>query len=408
MSPKRGAFVFAGLLALVGLLAALSVLSQPPQRAAAAFHLVRIHAVMGGFNGDANIQYVELRMCSPGQTFVGGHTLKFFDGAGTLKATFTFPGGVVNGATGESILIATQEFNTNTVGGDADFTFTSGNTVGSNGGDALHPVQSTGGKVVFADQASDGCDANFSIQAGDVDSVAYGGAAADFGSAAVALPSPSDNRSLRLGALSPGPSNNSTEYSLQAVSASTFSVASGSLASDLTTPRNNARTVLQLTDAPQPTPTPTATLTPTPTATPTPTSTAAPTPTPTPTPTSTSCPAKPWSVPPGDDDCDGWTNAEETLPSAGGVPAIGTDPNNHCGSEWPANLNTTGTGSATRIDIFDVNALAPPVFFSTYPANPNYSPRKDINRTGTGSNGRIDIFDVNRLAPPIFFATCTP
>ncbi|MBI2912643.1 MAG: LamG domain-containing protein [Chloroflexi bacterium] len=116
----------------------------------------------------------------------------------------------------------------------------------------------------------------------------------------------------------------------------------------------------------------------------------------------------PWPIPANDNDCDGYTNNEETLPT-GAVPAIGTDPMKACGTDWPPNLNTTGTGSATRIDIFDVNALAPPVFFSTFiSGSPNYSARKDLNRTGTGSNGRIDIFDVNKMAPPIFFSTCTP
>ena len=42
------------------------------------------------------------------------------------------------------------------------------------------------------------------------------------------------------------PSNNSTEYALQKVSTSTFSVTAPNLPTDFTTPRNNGRTVLKL------------------------------------------------------------------------------------------------------------------------------------------------------------------
>ncbi|MBI2913719.1 MAG: hypothetical protein HYY03_07355 [Chloroflexi bacterium] len=98
-----------------------------------------------------------------------------------------------------------------------------------------------------------------------------------------------------------------------------------------------------------------------------------------------------------DSDGDGWTNGDEAL--------IGTSPTNPCGADWPANLNNAGP-SANKIDIFDANALAPPVFFSS-PPNPNYSARKDISRAGASSN-KVDIFDINKMAPPVFFSTCTP
>ncbi|MBI4570329.1 MAG: hypothetical protein HY723_00125 [Chloroflexi bacterium] len=212
----------------------------------AAFHCMRIHAVMGGYNGTDTIQYVELRMNLGGQTFIGTHQMKFYDAAGTLKATFTFPGNVLNGLNGDSILVGMVEFDANTTGGNADFTFSNANTVGANGGDPLHPIQSPGGKIEFA-PGFDNCDADLVANPGEVDTVGYGGAATPFGSSAPALPSPSDNRALRLGNINPAPSNNSTEYSLQAVSASTFSVATGSLKSDLATPRNNGRAVLQIT-----------------------------------------------------------------------------------------------------------------------------------------------------------------
>ncbi len=70
----------------------------------AAFHCVRIHAVAGSWNGDTNIQYVELRMDLGGQNVLTGHTIQFFSASGQLKATFTFPSGVTNALVGDSIL----------------------------------------------------------------------------------------------------------------------------------------------------------------------------------------------------------------------------------------------------------------------------------------------------------------
>ena len=241
-----------GLLAIfVAALSLLATLSSS-QPAFAAFHLIRIHAVMAGLNGDNTIQFVELRMCAVGQPFVATHTLKFYDSAGALKATFTFPSSVSNSSLGESILIATAEYNTASVGpgmggsgGDADFVFSMANTAGSNGGDPLHPVQDINGKVRFADQQSDGCDTNITNTVGDADSVAYGTATADFVSAAPALPSPSDNQALRESNLA-GPTNNSTDYSLQVMSTVSKTVAAANLPTDLDTPRNNAREVANL------------------------------------------------------------------------------------------------------------------------------------------------------------------
>ena len=207
----------------------------------AAFHCVRIHAVAGGYNADGNIQYVELRMDMGGQTLLGGHALQFFDAAGTLKATFTFPSGVANGAVGDSVLIATSQFNSNVTGGPSDFTFTNANTTGANGGDPLHPVQAPNGSVVWAGPSA----ACVTVMA-PVDSVAYGSAGAVYGSAAVALPNPGTLQALRLSNLNSTPSNNSTEYALTNVSTATFGVAPSDLASDFTTPRNNTRNVLRL------------------------------------------------------------------------------------------------------------------------------------------------------------------
>ncbi len=208
----------------------------------AAFHCVRIHSVAGGYNGNNNIQFVELRLDMPGHQFVGGHAIQFFDPAGTLKATFTFPTGVTNGSAGDSILVATSEFNAAAAGGTSDFTFTATNTTAANGGDLLHPVQVPGGTVVWA-STSGPC---FTGGPAPVDSVAYGAATATYGTAATALPNPGTLKALRLSNLNNPPTNNSTEYSLTNVSPGTYTVVAGNLTTDFTTPRDNGRKVLRL------------------------------------------------------------------------------------------------------------------------------------------------------------------
>jgi hypothetical protein len=229
------------------------------QTAEAAFHCIRIHAVMGGFNGNNNIQYVELRMEQASQTLLTGHKIQFFNAGGTLMATFTFPSVATNGLTGDSILIATSEFNSNVTGGAADFVFSGANTTGPS---ALHPVSLTGGSVVWANQAGD---FNCAVGMPPSDSVAYGAALAQFGTAAAALPTTGTTQALRLSNLVNPPvpvavRNNLNDYSLQNVATTTFPVScgactfldSGSLPTDFTTPRNNGRTVLKLTAAAPP------------------------------------------------------------------------------------------------------------------------------------------------------------
>jgi hypothetical protein len=208
------------------------------------FHCMRIHAVMGSYNGNNNIQFVELRMTLAGQSNLSGHTIQFWDGpTNTLKATFTFPSVVMSASLGDSILIATSEFNSYVTGGAADFTFSLANTTGVDSSTRLHPVQPQDGKVVFQPSPTFNC----GNPTNEVDSVAYGTGVRNFGTAsAPALPS--DNQALRLKApLAYPPTENSTNYELKPVSTTSFSVPSGSLASDLATPRNNGRNVLRLT-----------------------------------------------------------------------------------------------------------------------------------------------------------------
>jgi hypothetical protein len=234
-------------------IAAFVALASGGPVAYAAFHCVRIHAVLGSYNGNPNVQYVELRMDFASQVFLATHTIEFRDAAGTLKATFTFPAGtfpfgasVANFAVGDAILVATSEFNAAATGGTSDFVFTALNTVGANGGDPLHPVQGPGGKIGFA-QGFDNCDADIIASPGEADSLAYGAATADFGTAAAPLPAAAGNaQGLRLSNLNTAPSNNHTEYSPQHVALSTSSVAQVDLATNLGTPRNNGRVILAL------------------------------------------------------------------------------------------------------------------------------------------------------------------
>jgi hypothetical protein len=170
-------------LALLGVVAILSLADGSP-RAEASFHLMRIHAVMAGLDGDDSRQYVELRMASGGQTQVGGKVLCFYAGAGFPFRRFTFPENVSNGATSSSILVGTAAMDA-AWPQEPDFIF-DGNTVSIPGGstDAL-PVPWPGGKVAFgtdtASDPADYCGASFD----EIDSLAFSpfGGTVDHGTA---------------------------------------------------------------------------------------------------------------------------------------------------------------------------------------------------------------------------------
>ena len=81
--------------------------------AAASFHFMRIVQVYGGDIDHPDAQYVVLQMCTGGQNFVGGHSIRFFDETGAAvgtPATFTTPMG--NAASQAKILIATTSVET--------------------------------------------------------------------------------------------------------------------------------------------------------------------------------------------------------------------------------------------------------------------------------------------------------
>ena len=174
-------FVLSVLIGVTGLLVS-------SQDAAASFHIMRVYGVMGGANGNANIQYVELRMADPGQNFLvlgsgGTAVLCFFAASGAPYARFKFPSDVGNGADEASILIGTSEFDAAWAAGSPDFTFSAANTTAIAGGaDVNHPVRAPAGKVAFgtdsATTPSDMCDnvAPLPSMFSPIDSFAYGAA----------------------------------------------------------------------------------------------------------------------------------------------------------------------------------------------------------------------------------------
>lgn len=157
------------------LLIAVATLFVSARETNAAFHLMRVYGVNAGASGDANIQYVELRMTDPSQNFVAFHHICFYDASGAPYARFNFPTNVSNGADEASILIATAEFDAAWPAGTPDFTFGAGNVTAIAGGaDVSHPVRGPAGKVSFGTDGTSTpammCQGSFSL----IDSVAYG------------------------------------------------------------------------------------------------------------------------------------------------------------------------------------------------------------------------------------------
>ena len=103
----------------------------------------------------------------------------------------------------------------------------------------------------------------------------------------------------------------------------------------------------------------------------------------------------PWWVPPGDGDCDGFTDAREG--------DIGTDAGDNCTDDpgvhdaWPPDFDMNCV-----INITDVFKVLPPVFGSSAAGGPPYTPRADL-----APNGVINITDVFKVLPPVFGSSCT-
>ncbi len=96
-----------GLVALVALLASL----PSPAPSSAIFHLAVIDEVMSGFNGDPDVQYVEVRMDFPNQNFVNDTRLTAFNADGSsFTVLLLLDHDVPNDGIDVRWLMATQAF----------------------------------------------------------------------------------------------------------------------------------------------------------------------------------------------------------------------------------------------------------------------------------------------------------
>jgi hypothetical protein len=83
-------------------------------RADATFHLMSISELGAGFGGNADVQFIELRLDAPGQTNLTNTRLTAFAADGTATELVLADHPVANGTTGANILYATAAFQTAT------------------------------------------------------------------------------------------------------------------------------------------------------------------------------------------------------------------------------------------------------------------------------------------------------
>lgn len=94
-------------LALVAAAITGSLLAAQP--ASATFHEMMIREVYPGSVAHLDSQYVELQMWSPGQNFVGGQQIGFYDASGVSLGTATFTHDVSEDANQSTLVAATPE-----------------------------------------------------------------------------------------------------------------------------------------------------------------------------------------------------------------------------------------------------------------------------------------------------------
>ncbi|MGC3990906.1 MAG: PQQ-dependent sugar dehydrogenase [Chthoniobacteraceae bacterium] len=201
---------------LLTFLLAIGLLTAP--LAHATFHLMQIEQVIGGVNGDTSVQAIQLRMRSPGQSFVSGAKLFAYDATGSNPVLLIqFPSNVSHASSGSTILIATSNFSTHTNPAlTPDFTFT-------------NPIPSgylAAGRIVYTDSGNN-----------ILWSVAFGGSGytgSDTGATtndsdgnfapafANALPTSTGQALLFQGAASAASTNNAADYAVTS-GAATFS-----------------------------------------------------------------------------------------------------------------------------------------------------------------------------------------
>ncbi len=99
----------------------------------------------------------------------------------------------------------------------------------------------------------------------------------------------------------------------------------------------------------------------------------------------------PWTVPPGDDDCDGFTTKVEDF--------MGTRPSLACSTDnWPADMAPAVADHV--VNIIDIGAMR--TVFASVPGDGRYVARKDLN-----GDSKINIVDIGVIRP-FFNKTCTP
>lgn len=88
-----------------------AILVALPLMGRASFHFMQIEQVIGGVNGDASQQAIQLRMRAGGQNLVSGTSLVAYDAAGANPITLLqFPANVGNSAAGARILVVSPDF----------------------------------------------------------------------------------------------------------------------------------------------------------------------------------------------------------------------------------------------------------------------------------------------------------
>jgi hypothetical protein len=120
MKPLRPALAFAAL--------SLLALSRP---AGAAFHFSVIDELMTSYDGDPNVQFVEIRMLSGGQNLVDRTVLAAFDGSGNYQGDLLLlDENVMNASAGTRWIMGTTAFETAS-GLQVNFEFAPGLVQGS-------------------------------------------------------------------------------------------------------------------------------------------------------------------------------------------------------------------------------------------------------------------------------------
>ena len=121
-----------GPLAGAALLLALSLAGQALAGVVPGNEKVRITALMGGFNGDSRIQYVELQYGFGANLWSGNTMLEFHDGTGQSVGTFKFTSDPIEDVGLGYVLVATEQF-VEEFGVTPDFMIPDGAIVGVDG-----------------------------------------------------------------------------------------------------------------------------------------------------------------------------------------------------------------------------------------------------------------------------------